>query len=951
MRLQTEHGWVSVIASNGTTLVRRCSPDESAKLAELQAAPVTKQPTPVPSPPAPRPTGDATAYVSQCEEDIHIQLQEAAQRRAQAEIRDCDRRKAEAHQQARQHKLAAEEAARELKRAQSARENGAIVRIQSAHRVRTAQSELEARRQEAKQAAEQAAELAEAARIAEEAAIAAREADAAARREEERLANEAAVTIQATRRGRRARSLLEEQRQAAVTLQRAARGRQARRAAAQARALRRDAERDAEEARRTAEALRLAEEELAQEQKRLELERAQEREKVSVFASGEYRTAQDEAIATVAGMIVAPEPEPTISCLSNAMAMLLDAQALLSGAQSNAEASMAAVNEASSLQTQVRADTQANVFATFQFSQVCGDAAMTECSGNTPSKTTGTADLASVFAQFDTDSSGSLDGAELQRALRAIGLPESKAAAVFASLDADGSNTITLEEWEAGLASDMRIAIEACLNTEGVMESFRPLLDVAKLFEGMDDDGNEVLGVEELIAGLQLLGLEAVDVSELFEQLSEWGDDQVSLEEWKENLPADMHAAISDRLHERKLVAIKQQQQQQQERATSPLPTEQAPPADTMWAALQDVADDGLEQDAAATMLQAAARGRWARNQLQEQEDAALLIQCMHRVKTAQAELEERRQQALQAAERSAELAEAAQIAEAAVTAAQEVEAERLEEERKLDDAAITIQASRRGARARALLEEQRRAALTVQRAERARQARRAARQARALRRDAEGDAQQAQKAAAALALAEDVLAVASQTLALELESQEKADEGLKGLQVFDRADSDGNATLDRDEMAALARSLGVTSKRQIASIISQIDSNGDSEVSREEFMAWWEAQEVSSADEGGSKKDLLGKLKLNALSAESIDSMDDRDVRKIAAQKMLMQTQRVGKLGGKIFGGVGKLGGKIRSPRSPRTPKAGKEKAGKGKEKGAPTNSLGIDLSGMMLS
>ena len=76
-----------------------------------------------------------------------------------------------------------------------------------------------------------------------------------------------------------------------------------------------------------------------------------------------------------------------------------------------------------------------------------------------------------MFAGFDADASGYIECDELQLALKRLGLDEKDAKQALASFDTDGDQRISLSEWEAGLDSTMRAAIEAKTNAEGSLSS------------------------------------------------------------------------------------------------------------------------------------------------------------------------------------------------------------------------------------------------------------------------------------------------------------------------------------------------------------------------------------------------------------------------------------------------------------------------------------------------
>ena len=63
---------------------------------------------------------------------------------------------------------------------------------------------------------------------------------------------------------------------------------------------------------------------------------------------------------------------------------------------------------------------------------------------------------------------------------------------------------------EAGLGPAARRALEAQLNAEGRLDSFRPLVDVARVFQQLDQDGSGTLSAAELGAALTALGVVGV---------------------------------------------------------------------------------------------------------------------------------------------------------------------------------------------------------------------------------------------------------------------------------------------------------------------------------------------------------------------------------------------------------------------------------------------------------
>jgi len=163
--------------------------------------------------------------------------------------------------------------------------------------------------------------------------------------------------------------------------------------------------------------------------------------------------------------------------------------------------------------------------------------------------------LAAFFRQVDTDMSGALDAGELKRALRAIGLGAEQAEGSMATLDTDGDGKVTLLEFEAGLGPAARRALEAQLNAEGRLDSFRPLVDVARVFQQLDQDGSGTLSAAELGAALHALGVVGVDLAECMAGFDEDADGEVSLQEWRDNLTPRTKALMAKRLDHRGLIA------------------------------------------------------------------------------------------------------------------------------------------------------------------------------------------------------------------------------------------------------------------------------------------------------------------------------------------------------------------------------------------------------------
>lgn len=82
--------------------------------------------------------------------------------------------------------------------------------------------------------------------------------------------------------------------------------------------------------------------------------------------------------------------------------------------------------------------------------------------------------LAQVFAQLDTNHSGKLDGRELRRALKALGLKEAGVSVdqVLAVLDCDNDSFIDVNEWVARLPDAVADCINAQRGADGLLRGF-----------------------------------------------------------------------------------------------------------------------------------------------------------------------------------------------------------------------------------------------------------------------------------------------------------------------------------------------------------------------------------------------------------------------------------------------------------------------------------------------
>merc|ERR1712110_1133782 len=142
-----------------------------------------------------------------------------------------------------------------------------------------------------------------------------------------------------------------------------------------------------------------------------------------------------------------------------------------------------------------------------------------------------------------------LDRKKITMALKALGISdEFKAEEVLASMDADNSGDIDLDEWTNCMTKELRIAIYRQLNNKDKLAGFEPLVDVAKVFDQFDTDNSGSLSKEEIKYACNCLGLEAWDIDEFFTGLDENKDGEISLQEFKDNLPPYVFKAMSAKL-------------------------------------------------------------------------------------------------------------------------------------------------------------------------------------------------------------------------------------------------------------------------------------------------------------------------------------------------------------------------------------------------------------------
>merc|ERR1719266_1957051 len=81
-------------------------------------------------------------------------------------------------------------------------------------------------------------------------------------------------------------------------------------------------------------------------------------------------------------------------------------------------------------------------------------------------------------------------------------------------MDADKDGNIDKEEWVKHMTPELKAAIEAKLSDSGLVAGFKPLVDIAKVFDqldtdnlddllkGMDENSDGVISIDEFRVGL-----------------------------------------------------------------------------------------------------------------------------------------------------------------------------------------------------------------------------------------------------------------------------------------------------------------------------------------------------------------------------------------------------------------------------------------------------------------
>lgn len=170
------------------------------------------------------------------------------------------------------------------------------------------------------------------------------------------------------------------------------------------------------------------------------------------------------------------------------------------------------------------------------------------------------ADLKKVFQQFaNTATEGEaavLDKKKVKRALKALGVDGSlNADQILDQMDANKDGTIDMEEWEKFMTPQLKDAIQAKLGDSGLVAGFKPLVDIARVFDQLDTDKSGDLSRDEIKHALEVLGLQAqFDLDTLLNAMDTDANGSISIEEFKNGLPKEVLQTMSNKLNEKGLI-------------------------------------------------------------------------------------------------------------------------------------------------------------------------------------------------------------------------------------------------------------------------------------------------------------------------------------------------------------------------------------------------------------
>merc|ERR1719175_301680 len=121
-------------------------------------------------------------------------------------------------------------------------------------------------------------------------------------------------------------------------------------------------------------------------------------------------------------------------------------------------------------------------------------------------------------------------------------------------MDANKDGTIDIEEWEKFMTEELKAAIQSKLDDSGLVSGFKPLVDIARVFDQLDTDKSGDLSRDEIKHALEVLGLQAAfDLDTLLNAMDTDANGSISIEEFKNGLPKEVLQAMSSKLNEKGL--------------------------------------------------------------------------------------------------------------------------------------------------------------------------------------------------------------------------------------------------------------------------------------------------------------------------------------------------------------------------------------------------------------
>lgn len=166
-------------------------------------------------------------------------------------------------------------------------------------------------------------------------------------------------------------------------------------------------------------------------------------------------------------------------------------------------------------------------------------------------------DFTDVFKQFagTDDPEATLGRDKIERALKALEIgAEISVQDILDTMDADKSGDIDLHEWTTCMTKDLKRAIERKLNNKDKVEGFRPLVDMAKVFDQIDADKSGTLSKKEIKQAMACLGLKGWDWEQMFEAMDQNADGEISIEEFKDCVPTQVLMAMNTKLGDMGLI-------------------------------------------------------------------------------------------------------------------------------------------------------------------------------------------------------------------------------------------------------------------------------------------------------------------------------------------------------------------------------------------------------------